>query len=40
MNTYKIYKLNQSVKDLLEQYPEIKEKLLHCNQRMFILLNN
>ena len=28
MNTYKIYKLNQSVKDLLEQYPEIKEKII------------
>ena len=28
MNTYKIYKLNQNVKDLLEQYPEIKEKII------------
>ena len=28
MNTYKIYKLNQTVKDLLEQYPEIKEKII------------
>ena len=28
MNTYKIYKLNQNVKDLLVQYPEIKEKII------------
>ena len=28
MNTYKIYKLNQNVKYLLEQYPEIKEKII------------
>ena len=28
MNTYKIYKLNQNVKDFLEQYPEIKEKII------------
>ena len=28
MNTYKIYKLNQNVKDLLEQYQEIKEKII------------
>ena len=28
INTYKIYKLNQNVKDLLEQYPEIKEKII------------
>ena len=28
MNTYKIYKLNQNVKELLEQYPEIKEKII------------
>lgn len=28
MNTYKIYKLNQNVKDLLEQYPEIKQKII------------
>ena len=28
MTTYKIYKLNQNVKDLLEQYPEIKEKII------------
>ena len=28
MNTYKIYKLNQNVKDLLQQYPEIKEKII------------
>ena len=28
MNKYKIYKLNQNVKDLLEQYPEIKEKII------------
>lgn len=28
MNTYKIYKLNPNVGDLLEQYPEIKEKII------------
>ena len=27
MNTYKIYKINPNVKDLLNQYPEIKEKI-------------
>lgn len=29
MNTYKIYKLNQNVKELLEQYPQIKEKIIN-----------
>ena len=33
MNTYKIYKLNQNVKDLLEQYPEIKEKIITLQQK-------
>lgn len=28
MNTYKIYKLNPNVRDLFEQYPEIKEKII------------
>jgi len=27
-NTYKIYKINPNVKDLLNQYPEIKEKII------------
>ena len=28
MNTYKIYKLNQNVVGLLEQYPEVKNKII------------
>ena len=28
MKTYKIYKINQNVADLLEQYPEITTKII------------
>lgn len=29
MNTYKIYKLNPNVIDLIEQYPDIKNKIIN-----------
>ncbi|WP_279013048.1 DUF2522 domain-containing protein [Thomasclavelia cocleata] len=33
MNTYKIYKINPNVKDLLNQYPEIKEKIIELEPK-------
>ncbi|MFQ8705210.1 MAG: DUF2522 domain-containing protein [Thomasclavelia sp.] len=33
MNTYKIYKINPNVEDLLEQYPEIKEKIIELEPK-------
>lgn len=33
MNTYKIYKINQNVKELLEQYPQIKEKIINLKPK-------
>ena len=33
MNTYKIYKINPNVEELLEQYPEIKEKIIELEPK-------
>ncbi|MFQ6791818.1 DUF2522 domain-containing protein [Thomasclavelia sp.] len=33
MNTYKIYKLNPNVNDLLKQYPQIKEKIIELEPK-------